>query len=98
MNLHNDTGNESTYRADINASRGEIQLNRENISSNHEDIGDQRNATHLDRTTIRETRQEDIQLRQTNNASWLEVRQNTADIRSDRQQIRNDRGEKDSTV
>ncbi len=96
VDLRQDPGNASAYRADIGTSRGDIQDNRQDIALNHEDIHDERNASQQDRAAIQETRQTDIQLRQTNAASWQDVHQNREDIRTDRQDIRNDRGAKGS--
>ena len=96
VDIHQDPGNASAYRAEINADRADIHQNLENIALTHGDIKDERNASQQDRATIHETRATDIQLRQTNNASWQEVRQNTADIRADRQQIHAGRGDKGS--
>lgn len=91
--LRQDPGNATTYRADINASREDLQSDRDNIALNHEDIHDERNASQQDWSTIQQTRQDDETLRQANNASWQDVHQNNVDIRNDRQQIRNDRGQ-----
>jgi hypothetical protein len=90
-NMQKDRANASVYRADINASKDELKQNREDLSLIHGDVKDTRNASQESRATVRENRQEDISLRQTNNATRQEIHQNVAGIHTDREQLRHER-------
>ena len=92
QDMRNDSGNQSADQQQIAGYRADISQDQQDINATHGDIRDERNASAEDWAAIHENQQQDLSLRQDNNATRQDIDANREQIRDDRPQVRTDRG------